>query len=100
MQTLKQILLSLLEKKGFNTVNNPDSIWSRSSAGRAGAKHKDGPNAQQASGADVAEKMGFESEPFRSVSDAQPMSLMDLVFQTWGVRPKNKLKKKPGEDDE
>lgn len=94
MISLKELFIQLLEKRGFNMTSNPDSIWSRSSAARAGTTNKEkGPNKQQASGADIADKMDFDDEPHRSPMDAQPESALDLTFQTWGLGPKKRLKK-------
>ena len=72
------------EKRGFNMVSNPDSIWSRSAAHR-NVMGKDEPNEQQAGGADIAKKMDFDIEPIKSVFNTEPLSFMDVVYDIWGM---------------
>jgi hypothetical protein len=96
MKSLKQILISLIkEKRGYSMVNNPDSVWNRAFSNRKAGEidtldslfgDEDGEgNDQQASGAEVAQKMGFDTDRRPSIHNTNPMSVMDVVFDAWDL---------------
>lgn len=80
-------------------MSAPDSIWNRSMQSRKALKPDDGEeeggNEQQASGADIANKLDFDVEPKKSIQDKQPLSMMDVIYDLWrgSGRQKNKFKK-------
>lgn len=60
-------------KRSYNMINNPDSIWSRSSSKRA------------KSSADTMRMLDIEEEDPTSIIDKHPLKMMDIVLQSWGV---------------
>ena len=71
-------------------LNNPDSIASRTMGSRKVSKKSTDPgkpngsgNDQQASGADIADKMNFDNPIPRNINDKEPISMMDAIFAVW-----------------
>lgn len=77
-------------KKSFSQTDNPDSIWQRSSSQRQyGAK-------------EIQDMLGIEDEERHDIKDKQPMKMMDIVMQSWGldVERDTETEDDPNEDDE
>jgi len=86
VKQLKKLLTQALnEKFRLDPGHNVDSLTQRAQANASNRLRKGGPNKQQANGADIAKKMDFDQEPQRSVYDTQPLSVMDVVMQMWGL---------------
>jgi hypothetical protein len=91
MQTLKELWMQLLEKSGYSTTANPDSVMSRTMATRkAHSEDDEEDNKIQANGATIAKKMGFEDDRSISSDDARPRSVMDDIFTSWNKGKKKK----------
>lgn len=60
----------------FDPINNPDSIWNRSSSKRRGGSMD---------GQKIRQILGIEDEEKEDISSKSPLKMMDIVFQTWGL---------------
>jgi len=60
----------------FDPVNNPDSIWSRSSSKRIEKQ----PDAEK-----IKQMLGIEDEEPEDISTKTPLKMMDIIYQTWGL---------------
>lgn len=100
-----------LEKVGYYPNKAPDSIKSRTMAGRkavktpdinplTGEEDPDKGNEQQANGAEIAKKMDFDKAKPRSINDKSPLSMMDIIFNIWsGYDDEIEIKKRQEKED-
>ena len=73
---LKKLLKA--HKKSFSMTDNPDSIYQRSSAKRAG---QDSPGKV---GKEIMKMLGIEDEPKQNLHDKSPLNMMDIIMNSWG----------------
>jgi len=94
--SMKEIVSQLAKehKRGYSPSKAPDSIWNRSATHRkargpafvnplTGEPEDSKGNEQQASGADIAQRMEFDTDSPRSINDKEPLSMMDIVYDIW-----------------
>jgi len=86
-----KLMKALRALKEYSTINNADSMVSRSGANKAGSIGRK----RGKGGAEIQDLLGIEDEGHSKLSDSQPLSMMDVVLQVWtGETPK------PGDEGE
>lgn len=83
-------------------VNCPDTQFSRQSSIKKNKKGAKDDDKGQFDGEMIKNLLGFEDDKPRDISDKQPLSMMDIVYQIWNVddRYEDQEEKESEEDDE
>ena len=79
MKKKKKKVRKTEHKRGYDMLNNTDTLWSRMNAQRKTTKDK---GKQPLNGQGIQQKLDIE-DPGMSPKDNSPLKMMDIVLQNW-----------------